>query len=182
MSRRSAALEDSIGALEQRLDGLRKQVEDKVTREEVRKLTADKVTREDLEQLIPNEEILQEKMKYIVRDETDKLQDKVMDQFKVFDQKLVRLRSEVDVHGMQRQIDLKANEESVKSDFSNHEFKISTLDRNIIRIAADFETFQHAFNKLHGAILELQEANRDVLLGKRTTNCLSCGKGSEGNH
>jgi hypothetical protein len=94
----------------------------------------------------------------------------------------VRLRSEVDVHGMQRQIDLKANEEAVKSDFSNHEFKISTLDRNIIRIAADFETFQHAFNKLHSAILELQEANRDVLLGKRTTNCLSCGKGSEGNH
>lgn len=184
MTKRSQALEDSISSLEQRLDNFKKLLDDKVTRDDVRKLTSDKVTREDLEQLIPNEEILQEKMKYIVRDETDKLSDKVTDQFKVFDQKLVRLRSEIDVHSMQRQIDLKANEDSVKSDFSNHEFKISTLDRNIIRIAADFESFQHAFNKLHSAILELQEANRDVLLGKRTTNCLSCGKGgsSEGNH
>jgi hypothetical protein len=43
----------------------------------------------------------------------------------------------------------------VRSDFSNHEFKIGTLDRNIIRMAADFETFQMAFNKLHAAIVEL---------------------------
>jgi len=35
----------------------------------------------------------------------------------------------------------KANEETVKSDFSNHEFKIGTLDRNLIRMAQDFETF-----------------------------------------
>ncbi len=30
--------------------------------------------------------------------------------------------------------------------------------------------------------MELQEANRDVLLGKRTSNCLSCGKGNENNN
>jgi ribosomal protein L19E len=61
------------------VEALRRLVEDKASREDVRKLTADKVAREDVEQLIPNEEILQEKMKYIVRDETEKLHDKVMD-------------------------------------------------------------------------------------------------------
>jgi hypothetical protein len=35
---------------------------------------------------------------------------------------------------------------------------------------------------MHAAIMELQEANRDVLLGKRTSNCLSCGKGNENNN
>jgi hypothetical protein len=80
-------------------------------------------------------------MKYIVRDEIETLQGKIMDQFRSFDQKLVRIRADIDVHSLQRQIDMKANEESVKSDFSNHEFKISTLDRNIIRMASDFETF-----------------------------------------
>ncbi len=67
----------------------------------------------------------------------------------------------------------------MRSDFGNHEFKISTLDRNIIRMASDFETFQMAINKIHQAIVELQEASRDVLLGKRATNCLSCGKGGD---
>ncbi len=70
----------------------------------------------------------------------------------------------------------------MRNDFGNHEFKISTLDRNIVRMATDFETFQMAFNKIHTAVMELQEANRDVLLGKRTTNCLSCGKGNETNN
>ena len=94
-------------------------------------------------------------MKYIIRDELETVQIKFMEQLKLFDSKIVRMRSEIDVHSMQRQIDSKANEESVKSDFSNHEFKISTLDRNIIRMASDFETFQAAFNKIHSAILEL---------------------------
>jgi len=35
---------------------------------------------------------------------------------------------------------------------------------------------------MHSAIVELQDANRDVLLGKRTTNCLSCGKGGDNNN
>ena len=118
-------------------------------------------------------------MKYIIRDELDSIQSKFTEQLRHFDNKLVKLRSEVDVHSINRNIDRKANEDQVRSDFSNHEFKIGTLDRNIIRMAADFETFQMAFNKLHAAIVELQDANRDVLLGKRTTNCLSCGKGGE---
>ena len=86
------------------------------------------------------------------------------------------------LHTIQRQIEKKADKDKVISDFGNHEFKISTLDRNVVRIAADFETFQLAFNKMHSAIVELQDANRDVLLGKRTTNCLSCGKGGDNNN
>ena len=124
---------------------------------------------------------MQEKMKFIVRDEIEAMYSKFMDHLRNFDQKIVRLRQEVDVHSIQKQIERKANEDQVRNDFGNHEFKITTLDRNIIRMATDFETFQQAFNKMHSAVLELQEANRDVLLGKRTTNCLSCGKGNDNN-
>ena len=42
-------------------------------------------------------------------------------------------------------------------------------------IVADFETFQAAVNRIHAVMLELQEANKDVLVGKRNLNCLSCG-------
>jgi hypothetical protein len=28
---------------------------------------------------------------------------------------------------------------------------------------------------MHHVVLEIQEANKDVLLGKRNVNCLSCG-------
>ena len=42
---------------------------------------------------------------------------------------------------MKRDINSKASEEMVRNDFTNHEMKIGTLDRNLLRMAADFETF-----------------------------------------
>lgn len=42
-------------------------------------------------------------------------------------------------------------------------------------IAQDFETFQTAINKMHAVVIELQEVNKDVIVGKRNLNCLSCG-------
>jgi hypothetical protein len=50
---------------------LKKVLEEKTSKDDVRKLLSEKVSREDLEQLIPNEDILQEKMKYLIRDELD---------------------------------------------------------------------------------------------------------------
>jgi hypothetical protein len=64
-----------------------------------------------------------------------------MDTIKGWDQKLVKLRSDIDIHTIYKIIEKKANEEQVRNDFSNHEFKINTLDRNLIRMATDFETF-----------------------------------------
>lgn len=54
------------------------------------------------------------------------------------------------------------------------------LDKNVLAIAKDFKTFQDAVNRVNETILELQEANKDVLIGKRNLNCLSCGKKEPG--
>ena len=89
--------------------------------------------------------------------------------------RLVALRKECDIDEFKKSLRTKADSNEVKSDLENHEFKIGTLDRNLICIANDFETFQQAINKMHVSVIELQEANKDVLIGKRKLNCLSCG-------
>jgi hypothetical protein len=164
------------------VDAVKKIGEEKTTREDVLRLVSDRVTKEEILQLIPNEEILQEKMKIVVRDEFEAYSAEFKKDLKSIDENLVKYKAQVNVHTIHRDIEKKANKEEVSNNLNNHEFKISTLDRNIIRMAADFETLQLALNKMHQAIVELQDANRDVLLGKRTTNCLSCGKsGDNGN-
>ena len=85
-----------------KIESLKKQIDDKVTTEDVRKLTSDKITKEDLDHIIPNEEITQEKMKYLVRDEIENLQAKVSEQFKQYDNKMIRLRAELDIHSVHR--------------------------------------------------------------------------------
>ena len=91
------------------------------------------------------------------------------------EQRVMNIKSEFDLDSLHKLIDTKANTLSVANDFNNHEFKIGTLDSNLIAIAKDFETFQQAINRMHHVMIELQEANKDVLLGKRNVNCLSCG-------
>ena len=73
----------------------------------------------------------------------------------------------------------KADGEQVNADLKNHEFKISLLDKNLIHIASDFQLFQTAMTQINTSVAELQEANKEVLLGKRKLNCLSCGEGDK---
>ena len=126
--------------LEQRVDAVKKIGEEKTTREDVLRLVSDRVTKDEILQLIPNEEILQEKMKVIVRDEFDIFSADFKKDLKALDENLVKYKAQVNVHSIFRDIEKKANKEEVSSNLNNHEFKIGTLDRNIIRMAADFET------------------------------------------
>jgi hypothetical protein len=80
------------------------------------------------------------------------------------------------MEGLRKSLREKADAPQVNADLENHEFKIGALDRNLVCIANDFETFQSAINKMHVSLVELQDANKDVLLGKRKLNCLSCGQ------
>jgi hypothetical protein len=69
----------------------------------------------------------------------------------------------------------KADCEVVNADFKNHEFKISHIDNNVMRMASDFEIIQENLSQMNVKVGELIEVNKDVLLGKRKLNCLSCG-------
>jgi septal ring factor EnvC (AmiA/AmiB activator) len=61
----------------------------------------------------------------------------------------VQVRKEFDIEAMRKELRQKADLPQVNADLENHEFKISTLDRNLVCIANDFETFQTAINKMH---------------------------------
>jgi flagellar hook-associated protein FlgK len=72
-------------------------------------------------------------------------------------------------------IESKASRQEVTSDMKNHEYKISLLDKNLINIADDFELLQQTVKQINEMMTELREANKEVLVGRRKLNCLSCG-------
>ncbi len=92
LAQRMIQFEEAFFGLEARVDSIKKSTDEKMGKDDVIRLNSDKVTKDEIQALIPNEEILQEKMKYIIRDEIDNLQNKFMEQLKLFDNKLVRLR------------------------------------------------------------------------------------------
>lgn len=120
----------------------------------------------------------QEKLLDNVKVRVLEVEEKITSNFRAMDTKMVQLRKDTDVDTFMRMITKKADNETVNSDLKNHEFKIGILDTNVMRMAADQEVFQKAMNKMNLSVIELYEANGDVLLGTRKLNCLSCGNDS----
>jgi len=66
------------------------------------------------------------------------MEERINTTLKSFDLRLVSLRKECDIEHIKVSIRSKADVVSVAADFENHEFKIGTLDRNLVCIANDF--------------------------------------------
>jgi hypothetical protein len=73
------------------------------------------------------------KVKLVEQDE------KIMSGIRTVDAKIVQLRKDTDVDTFLRMIRQKADCDVVNADFKNHEFKISHIDNNVMRMASDFE-------------------------------------------
>lgn len=91
----------------------------------------------------------EQKIRNIVEEHIDELHAYVKSELAKAEQNVNKIKSEFDIDALHKLIDTKANTLSVANDFNNHEFKIGTLDSNLIAIAHDFETFQQAINRMH---------------------------------
>lgn len=107
-----------------------------------------------------------------------------MDQFKDYmeefrqstNDKLVKIRQDFDVQTLKKMIAAKADDKEVAYALDQQDSKSKLLDNNVMMLANDLETFQKWMAKMNKALTELQEINKDVLLGKKNANCLSCSK------
>ena len=84
------------------------------------------------------------------------------------------------MNALKRLIEKKANDKDVTTIFEVQDVKINSLDHNSLLLAKDFKAFQKVISRMHQSIIELQEVNKDLLLGKKSANCLSCNKGNDG--
>ena len=104
---------------------------------------------------MPDMTLYEQKVSTLIEEGIDDLWIKLEEKLMTWDQRMLAIRNEFDMGQLNKFIDLKANKDSVANDFQNHEFKISTLDKNMLAIVQDFETFQRAINWMNTVVLEL---------------------------
>jgi len=89
---------------------------------------------------------------------------------------MVNLRKEFDINSLKRLIDKKETAAEADSKFEQQTGQLKQLDQNVVLIAQDFDKFQRVITRINRSLHDLQEINKDVLLGKKNSNCLSCTK------
>ena len=130
-----------IEGLDKRLSENFEKLLDKPDKSEIAMLTSDKVRKDELQELMPDLDVLESRIKNHVIGMFSDMQKTIFENIRASDEKIIRIRKEIDLEGINKRIHGKANAEQVSNDLSNHEFKISTLDTNVMAIASDFESF-----------------------------------------
>lgn len=105
-------------------------------------MLADKVNHLQLKNSLPDMELHSGILRDFVKTKLIETDEKILSGLKTVDAKIVQLRKDTDVDTFLRMIRQKADCEVVNSDFKNHEFKISHIDNNVMRMASDFEVLQ----------------------------------------
>lgn len=80
---------------------------------------------------------------------------------------------------LKRIIKGKADEADVFKLTGQNEKVIQDLDERFSQLADQVQLTLKQFGKISGRVEALSDINRDVLLGKRNANCISCNKGME---
>lgn len=135
-------LDQRLQEAELKIDDIKEALCEKLDRGDYQVLASDKVTKQELSSLLPDPEMQEQKIRNIVEEHIDELHAYVKSELAKAEQNVNKIKSEFDIDALHKLIDTKANTLSVANDFNNHEFKIGTLDSNLIAIAHDFETFQ----------------------------------------
>lgn len=84
-------------------------MKDKVNKDEIGALTTDKLSKDELGDLLPDLEAFELKIKDVIRDDVNAMRDKIYDQLRIWDSKLISLRKELDVERISRLIMGKAD-------------------------------------------------------------------------
>ena len=116
------------------------------------------------------------RMRELVKQETNYLTKSINDMARMWDAKLVKIRHDLDIHKIHRELKMKADDAPTQDNFNAHEYKLCAFENTIVKLATDFEIFSDALNKLRQYINEIRDGQKEVLVGKRNMNCLSCGK------
>ena len=115
-------------------------------------------------------------MKMIVKQENEDATAKVDVKMQNIDKRLVNMRNEFDMNKLQKMIKTKAETKEVSSLENDLRHLLAETDNKQNLITTDFSLAVKAINKMNSRLMELSDINRDVLIGKRNANCISCSK------
>jgi hypothetical protein len=85
----------------------------------------------------------------------DPLNESIDKKLNIFEERIVKLRSEFDIGKFERMIKVKLDQQEFNSFAEQQIFKQQALDNNFQLMVKDFQTFQKAINNMHYSVIDL---------------------------
>ena len=119
---------------------LKQSLENKADLGQVARLEQIKIDKEDVLTLIPTTEP-RDLIREEIKEEAAYLSKNMNELGRAWDLKLVKLRNDLDLHSIRKEISTKANDDEVRREIQSQEYKVGNLERSVFKLAFDCETF-----------------------------------------
>ena len=119
---------------------LKQSLENKADLGQVARLEQVKIDKEDVLTLIPTTEP-RDLIREEIKEEAAYLSKNMNELGRAWDLKLVKLRNDLDLHSIRKEISTKANDDEVRREIQSQEYKVGNLERSVFKLAFDCETF-----------------------------------------
>lgn len=169
-------MDDKVKNLVASLESLKQEVDTKADKNELFQVENVKVSKDELLSLLPNEES-RDMLKEEFRSEIAYFNRTIDELARAWDLKLVKLRKEMDLYTIQRDIHKRPTKEEIDEKIDNVNQKHTKLEGFVTKFTFEFDHIRDFVRHTGKIIKELQELNQGALLGKQNINCLSCGRG-----
>ena len=93
---------------------------------------------------------------------------------KLWDQKISNLRSELNIHGLYRKMTKLANKEELAEDMQQIDHKHGKIEGEIAQLQGRLAGVGRTNKQMEEKLNVIYDRQKEVAIGKRNINCLSC--------
>ena len=126
--------------------------------------------------MFPNGRTPQDHLKAMISFETSKFNDEIRNTIRLWDQKISNIRSELNIHGLYRKMNKLVDKESFSETMKKFQENSDQLQEEMAVLVNEFNRIGNTNREIEEKIDYIYERQREVAIGKRNINCLSCSE------
>ena len=160
----------------ERVDDMFESLQDKVDSAEFEEEMSKKLNADRFYLMFPKGRTPQDHLKAMISFETSKFNDEIRNTIKLWDQKISNIRSELNIHGLYRKMNKLVDKESFGGTMKKLEENSDQLSMRIAELTDQLIAMGNTNKEIEDKIDYVYERQREVAIGKRNINCLSCSE------
>ena len=133
-----------------------------------------KIDVETFRKVFPEGKSPADHLRNMIKNETESFTIEIRNLVKFWDQKITNLRSELNLHGLYLRISKLAKTEQMLDEFKSRDEKSVVLEDQLTKLRSNLQNIGFSNQEIEEKIALIYDRQKEVNIGKRNINCLSC--------
>ncbi|CAI2386065.1 unnamed protein product [Moneuplotes crassus] len=160
-----------LATTDKEMQKMHKIIETKIGNDDFYKTISKKMDRSEIMNMIGSEEE-KERIKECVKKETSHLDKTIRDMERYWDQKLVKMRQDLNVHQLMKRLNEKVSVTQANTMHDENSMRIEECEDTLHNLGQDMQYIANSFGSIRKYVVDIKKIHSDCT---KSASCLSCG-------